>query len=382
MDLKRKRTIVHPEVSAVSRKTGLLLLSVLLVTLLLCGCVISPRRTLGGGSSATPTPTPSPTSTPTPSPTPTPTPAPAAVGQLYVTSGSQNSIIRFSNAFTATGNVAPAATVSGTATTLNTPIYLAVDAAADRLFVVSRTSASILVFDQASTKTGNVAPSRTLTGTVTGLFVPVQPFLDKSRDLLYVTDDLDVLVFTSASTADGHVAFSRDIQPGFSVGAIFVDSANNRLFVTDPGGNAIDVFDNATALNGAVTANRQISGAATGLGNPVGLEIDGSGRLIVSNSSPASITVYANAATANGNVAPEATISGSNTGFVSPNQIAIDTTARDTLYVADPGSGSIAVFTSFSTANGNLAPTRVISGSATTLSGTGLNSGVALDINR
>jgi hypothetical protein len=154
------------------------------------------------------------------------------------------------------------------------------------------------------------------------------------------------------------------------------------LFVTDPGGNAIDVFDNATALNGAVTANRQISGAATGLGNPVGLEIDGSGRLIVSNSSPASITVYANAATANGNVAPDATISGSNTGFVSPNQIAIDTTARDTLYVADPGSGSIAVFTSFSTANGNLAPTRVISGSATTLSGTGLNSGVALDINR
>jgi hypothetical protein len=345
-----------------------------LFIVLLSGCVISPRRTLGGGSTSTPTPT--------PSPTPTPTPAPAATGKLYVTSGSQNAILRFDNAFTSTGNVAPAATISGASTSLATPVYLALDSAADRLFVANRSSASILVFDQISTRSGNVAPNRVISGSATNLIIPIQPFLDKGRDLLYVADDTSVLVFASASTASGNAASARDIQPGFTVGAIFLDAANDRLFITEPNGNAVDVYDNASTLNGAVTATRRIAGAATGLGNPIGLQIDGSGRLVVSNSSPPGITVYTGAATANGNAAPVATISGSNTGFVSPNQIAFDATARDTLYVADPGSGSILAFTSFGVANGNLAPTRVLGGTATTLSATGLNSGVALDINR
>jgi hypothetical protein len=362
---------------AVPRKTGFFLLSVIFLMMIMSGCVISPRRTLGGG----PTPTPTPSPTPTPVATPTPTPAPAATGKLYVTSGSQNAVLRFDSAFTVTGNVAPAATITGGSTTLSTPIYLALDPAADRLFIANRSTASILIYDQISAKTGDVAPSRTIVGTATNLFIPVQPFLDAGRNLLYVSDDVDVLVFASASTATGNVASARDIQPGFSVGAIYVDTANDRLFVTNPGGNAVNIYDSASTLNGVVTPTRQIVGAATGLGSPVGLQIDGSGRLVVSNSTPPSITVY-NAATANGNTAPLATISGSNTGLVSPNQIAFDTSARDTLYVADPGSGSIAVFTGFISANGNLAPTHVISGSSTTLSAAGLNSGVALDITR
>src|SRR5262249_24278018 len=242
---------------------------------------------------------------------------------------------------------------------------------------------SILVFDQISTKTGNGAPNRMISDAATNLLVPQQPLLDSTRNLLYVADDVDVLVFANASTANGPAASARDIQPGFSVGAMFVDSTNNRLFVADPNGDAVDIYDNASTLDGTVaTPSRQIKGASTGLAKPVGLQIDGSGRLVVSNSTPPSITVYTAAATANGNIAPVATINGSNTGFVSPNQIAFDTTARDTLYVIDPGAGSVFVFTSFTTANGNLAPTRAINGSSTTLSTTGQNSGIALDINR
>jgi hypothetical protein len=362
----------------VNQKIGLSLIGLLFLIGALAGCVISPRRTLG--ESPSPSTTPSPTSTPTPIPTPTPTPVPAATGLIYVTSGSQNSVMRFGKAFTASGNVSPNATISGPATALSTPIYLALDSSADRLFVVSRGSASILVFDQISTKTGTAAPDRVITGVATNLFLPIQPFLDKGRDLLYVADDIDVLVFAAASTANGNVAVSRDVQVGFSVGAVFVDTVADRLFLADPTGNTINVYDNATTLNGIVTPTRQINGAATGLGGPAGLQIDSSGRLLVSNSSPPSITVYS--AAASGNVTPAATISGSNTGFVSPNQIAFDTTARDTLYVADPGSGAISVFTSFSSANGNLAPTRTISGAATTLTTTGQNSGIALDISR
>jgi hypothetical protein len=289
--------------------------------------------------------------------------------------------VRFDNAFAATGNVAPAATISGAATTLTFPVYLALDSAADRLFIANKGAASILVYDQASTITGNTAPNRTISGAATNLAGPIDVFLDKSRDLLYVADDLDILVFSAASSANGNVAVARDIQPGFIVGAIFVDTANDRLFAADPTGNTINVYDAASTLNGVVTPTRQISGAATGLGHPSGLQTDGAGRLIVSNSSPASITVY-NAATANGNVAPAATISGANTTFVSPNQIAFDPAGNGTLYVADPGAGNIDIFNNFSTATGNIAPARIIAGAATTLSATGLNSGIALDVNR
>jgi hypothetical protein len=309
-------------------------------------------------------------------------PVPSATGKLYVASRLQDTVLRFDNAFTASGNVAPGATINGGLTGLTEPVYLALDSAADRLFVANRSAGSITVFDQASTKTGNVAPSRTISGPATNLFLPTDVFLDKGDDLLYVADDVDVLVFAAASAANGNVAVARDIQPGFVVGAVFLDTAANRLFLADPVGNAIDVYDNASTLNGSVTPTRQITGASTGLSQPVGIRIDSASRLIVSNASPPSITVYANAASASGNLAPSATISGSNTGLVSPNQIVFDPAGAGTLYVADPGSGKIAIFGNFSSANGNIAPTRSISGNLTGLSAAGLNSGIALDVVR
>jgi|SRR5690349_18290210 len=383
-------------------KLGLKLVGLLIFVWMITGCVISPRRTLGGSSDtssgspsptptpvSTPTPTPIPTPTPTPIPTPTPSPTPTPTpaqptGQLYVTSGTQDSITRFDNAFAATGNVTPAATITGTATTLSQPVYLAVDSTTDTLYVASRNDASVVVFDQASAKTGNASPSRKIAGVATTLFVPTQVFLDKARDLLYVADELDILVFSPASTANGNLPPQRDIVPGGTIGAIYLDSTNDRLFVADPAGNAIDIYDSASTLNGSVTATRQISGASTGLDGPAGLEIDGGGRLIVGNASPTngapSITFY-NAASASGDIAPAATVTGSSTGLVEPNQLAIDI-ANDTLYVADPGAGKVLIFANQSTASGNVPPTRSISGAATTLSTTASNTGIALDTAR
>src|SRR5689334_3404355 len=193
------------------------------VLFLMVGCVISPRRTLGGGG-GTPTPTPSPTATPTPNP--------AATGKLYVSNSGGNSILRFDNAFTANGDATPAATISGATTTLNSPSFMTLDAAADRLYVANTGDLSVVIFDGVSTKTGNVniAPTRTIFGVLTQ---PTDVALDKGRDLLYVADDIDIFVFTSASAAstNGNVPFARDISPGFSVSAMFLDATNNRLFV-------------------------------------------------------------------------------------------------------------------------------------------------------
>jgi hypothetical protein len=86
---------------------------------------------------------------------------------------------------------------------------------------------------------------------------------------------------------------------------------------------------------------------------------------VVSNAAPPSITIYANAATADGDIAPVAEIAGASTGLSTPDQIFIDTTGTGTLYNADPGAARVAVWGNLNTANGNIQPTRTISGSAT-----------------
>lgn len=356
------------------------LFTAIFVLFLMVGCVISPRRTLGGG-----------TPTPTPSPTATPTPNPAATGKLYVSNSGGGSILRFDNAFTASGNASPAATISGGNTTLNAPSFMTLDAAADRLYVANRGDLSVVIFDGVSTKSGtvNIAPTRTIAGVATGLLQPIDVALDKGRDMLYVADDLDIFVFNSASAAstNGNVAFARDISPGFAVSAIFLDATNNRLFVADQAADAIAIFDNASTLNGTVTANRVVQGAATHLAVPSGVTVDGAGRLIVSNvgngtTIPPTVTIYANAATVDGNAAPVAEITGNNTGMVTPDQIVVDRTGTGTLYNADPGAARIAVFGGLNTANGNIAVTRSINGANTGMTVGSQPVGVAVDNTR
>lgn len=344
--------------------------------LFVAGCVISPRRTLGGGGA-----------TPTPTPTASPTPTPSVTGKLYVSNSGANSILRFDAALTASGNIVPAVTITGANTTLNAPAFITLDVAADRLYVANRDDASVLIFDNISTKTGNVAPERTIAGAQTLLVTPTDVSLDKGRNQLYVADGTDIHVFASASSATGNIPPARDFSTGFPVSAIFIDGTNDRLYAADLAGNAIAVFDSASTLSsGPISPNRTIQGAATHLATPGGLQIDGLGRLLVSNASPASITIYPNAAVSNGNIAPAAEIIGSNTGMAIPNQIVVNPAGTGSVYNADHGFATIAarvaVFANLSTATGNIAPTRSITGPNTGLTVAGDPVGVALDATR
>ena len=367
-----------------SKKLGLIpvwLCAVACLLLLSTGCVISPRRTFGGG--ATPTPTPTPTTSPTPTPTPTPA---VPTGKLYVSNSLANSILRFDNAFAATGNVAPAVTITGAATTLNTPAFITLDAANDRLYVANNGDLSILIFDKISTKSGNIAPERTISGTATNLVGPTDVSVDTTKDLLYVADEADVYVFAQASTATGNVAPIHDIQVNFNASAILIDAASDTLYVADTVNSAIHVYNGASTLDGPVTANRTLQGAATHLANPGSLQIDGAGRLVVSNSPTnttlSSITIYPNAATITGNIAPLGEIKGSTTGLIVPDQLVVDKTGTSTIYNADSGAGRVAIFANTGTATGNIAPTRTISGASTGLSVAGRPQGVAFDATR
>jgi len=340
--------------------------------LLTVGCVISPRRTLGGGGG---------TPTPTPTPTGSPTPTPAATGKLYVIDSNSNTLLRFDSALTANGNATPAATIVGTNTSFNFPGFMTLDTANDSLYIADTSDLSIVIYDGISTKSGNIAPSRTIAGGAANLLNPTDVSLDKVRNLLYVADDLEINVYASASTVNGNQAPVRVLTTAFQLSGIFIDGANDRLYVADQAGNAVAVYDHASTLNGAITANRAVQGAATNLSGPASLQVDGAGRLVVSNSLAPSITIYPNAATADGNLAPVAQISGGNTGLSVPTQIFVDTTGTGTLYNVDPGAARVAVWSNLNTANGNIAPTRTIFGANTGISASG-QLGLALDTTR
>ena len=344
--------------------------------LLTVGCVISPRRTLGGGGG---TPTPTPTASPTPTGSPTPTPV--ATGKLYVMDSNSNTLLRFDNALTANGNVTPAATIVGNNTTFNFPGFITLDTANDSLYIADTNDLSVVIYDGISTKSGNVAPNRIIAGRPESAS-PTDVSLDKVRNLLYVADDLDILVYASASTANGNPAPARDLSVRFQLSGIFIDGANDRLYVADQAGNAVAIYDHASTLNGPITANRAVQGVNnTHLSDPGGVQVDGAGRLVVSNALPPSITIYANAATADGDIPPVAEIAGANTGLSVPTQIFVDTTGTGTLYNADPGAARVAVWGNLNTVNGNTAPTRAIGGTATGITASG-QLGLALDHTR
>jgi hypothetical protein len=335
----------------------------------LSGCVISPRRTVGGGS-PTPTPSGSPTATPTPG---------TATGKLYVSNQNVSSIVRFDNALSANGNVAPAATIAGSNTGLSSPQFMILDTTADRLFVANLTASSILIWDTISTRNGNIAPTRTLSGANTGLTNPIAVALDKARDLLYVADGPEVFVFASASTVSGNAAPVRAIvlAGGFNIEGMFLDTAGDRLFFSDAVTNAIHVYDSASTLNSPSTGllpNRSFTG---GLSQPSGLTFDSFGNLVVANQGNGTITIYANPSTANGTVTPLVTISGTSTTLLAPSQvIPITGSSTDDVIVADSTAGEVAVFPSINTRGGNVSPSRTISGL------NGVPRGVALDPTR
>lgn len=338
------------------------IITVLALICLLAGCQISPRRgTISGGGGG----------------------GGGTGGQLYISTAS--SILHFNQAETSNGNVAPVGTINGASTQLSAPQQLLLDAPNDRLYVANQGGGSVLVFDSASTATGNATPTRVIFGNATHLTAPIAIALDPGNNLLYVADGTSILVFSGASTVAGNTPPVRNINTGASIGGLFLDAPNNQLYFSDPADNIVNRLDNASAQDVLPSVAASITGANTGLSQPRGLALDSSGRLLVSNSaSPVSITVYANAATLGGpvNVTPSVTISGNNTLLRAPGQIALNrNVGTGELYVLDPLAASVLVFTNAPTTGGNVAPARNINGANTGITASAVN-GLALDSTR
>lgn len=302
-------------------------------------------------------------------------------GLLYVANTQSNAILRFDNATTLEGDVAPTATIQGALTRLSAPAYLFLDVSNDRLYVANAGQSSILVFDNVSTLDGNIAPTRFIEGANTTLSAPSRAILDFGRDILYVDNagQQSILAFANGATIEADIAPTRRIagaNPGLGNSLdMFLDASADRLYVANTGGGSVLVFDLISTLEGNLFPQRILRGGNTRLGTPQSILVDSGNNLLVADAN--SLLRFANADTVEGDVAPTAVISGANTGLLQPGQMLLN---GGDLYLANTGSNEILIFEDFSSQEtGNPFPNRRIGGTNTRILGP---SGIALDLSR
>ena len=157
------------------------------------------------------------------------------------------------------------------------------------------------------------------------------------------------------------VGLGACLPPAWAQNELFVGNNNTQGFGSNP--NSISVYSRTASGNTAPIRN--VSGPATNLSAVGGVFADTfNDELVVGNTSGSGyITVYS-PTTASGNTAPIRTLSGAATGINTPYGVFVDA-VNDELFVANDGAPSITVYSR--TANGNTAPIRTLAGPATGL---------------
>lgn len=172
----------------------------------------------------------------------------------------------------------------------------------------------------------------------------------------------------SAPQASGTLTFQLTVNDGRGGSGTdtvnVVVTATPVLFITNFTGNSVTSYEDPASVNGNIAPHTNLSGAQTQLSNPSDIVIDRNGALLASNfnAGALSVTAYDNASAANGNLTPNRNVSGAATGITSPTTLAINN-ANDLVFVANIGAGAhISVYSGASTVafNGNLPPIRTI----------------------
>jgi hypothetical protein len=228
--------------------------------------------------------------------------------------------------------------------------------------------ASGLLTVYADGASGNTAPTRVIQGSATGFSNEVHGLAaDGVHQEIWTAAGDVLLVFPS--TANGNAAPIRSIF-GDAIHdciSVAVDLVNDEVIVGDHSNGVDSILVFPRTGNGLLTPTRTIVGPQTGLSGITGLysvAVDpAAGEIYAAVNGPnAAILVFSS--TANGNVAPIRTISGSATGLQFVYSVVVDV-AHDELMVTDYGSAAIRFFAR--TASGNVPPKRSIIGGNTGL---------------
>lgn len=190
----------------------------------------------------------------------------------------------FDHASVLSGTVGPHRTIRSLGAELHNIKDLIVDQEHDRVIVGQQGflygMQTLSIFDHASTISGSVIPSRSLTptlatpypGSVIGLA------LDVSRDLLFLAGGLGVEVYSHASMTDGTLSptrtFGDNLDPIESAligsSGAFLDAEADRLYVvgaippaalSEDLPHRIYILDHASTLSGTLGTHRTIGGS-------------------------------------------------------------------------------------------------------------------------
>ena len=257
----------------------------------------------------------------------------SATDELYVTSLFTDEILVFSNAQHLTPGVTPSRRISGGMTSLYEPHGLWIDETNDTLYVASRFDAlgnlpgNVLAWQGASTVTGNVAPTRIIGGPATGLAQPFNVYIDEPHDRLYVASanhgtagpDPAIVIFDNVSSKSGNVPFDRKLAGSLTtfsshltVHNVLLDPIRDEFYVAHHQSDIL-VFSPASTITGNQAPSRTLSG----FGSALGLfylpsedilyvsdadESCGGGTAPCPHAPPQAIKVFYNASTLNGSV--------------------------------------------------------------------------------
>jgi hypothetical protein len=236
-----------------------------------------------------------------------------------------------------------------------------------KLFAADSTNQAIGSINNSNPSPGPIVVDRIIIGLATGLSTNIGGLaLDTVNNRIYVGNGTSILVFNNASTATGNVSPARTVTTGGSSGQVFLDTANNLLYVADDA-NGVRVFNNPGTIDGANTGDRLITGDFGTTFEIRGVAVDTTSKniLYVSNdtTSPTTshqISVFDGAKTVNGSNTPNRTITPTVAGPTNlPVRGIFLDAMHDRLYVAG-GSAStlVMIFDNASTANGAIAPTK------------------------
>jgi hypothetical protein len=181
--------------------------------------------------------------------------------QLYVST--RDNILVFNNAGTISGNVAPSRVLSGLGTGLRRHLALNTTGGADILYV-SNPTGTILRLNSASTAGSLNAASLTLALTpFNGLNDTITDIaLDGTRDVLYVGlsrgtfGAVGIIPNISAQTTTA--AISAEIAVNATTPSITIDGPRNVLYVSGLQSGQVLVFDSASTLLAGALPNRTI----------------------------------------------------------------------------------------------------------------------------
>jgi hypothetical protein len=286
-----------------------------------------------------------------------------------------NTVMRFAD--NQSGNVPPAAVLGGANTSLISTQDMAFLSSSRELYVADFIGQAIRVYNPFS---GDVAPVRTITSPHLGQ--PRQMVLIPEHNELVVITQLN-FVSTFALDANGEVGVLRRIgvYPNPVSGldnpsGLAYNAATDEIFVGDYQSDGMNTYAEVLVFprtaNGDVAPNRVISGSNTLMGTyTIELEFNAANNelYVLTDAQvygdPYIVSTYA--ANASGNIAPSRRITGATTTLLNAYGLTYDALNGQLVVASDsvnsPNLPGLLFFPR--TANGNVAPSKVIRGDQT-----------------